>query len=100
MQKLIIIGMLVAAALPSMAARRVTVAELQQMLIDRHTAGKSDAETAVQVNSLELTEQLTNLTLERIVAQVNPGTMTVQALQLLADQSALLPASAKNRDSS
>jgi hypothetical protein len=91
MQKLMIIGMLVAAALPSMAARRVTVAELQQMLIDRHTAGKSDAETAVQVNSLELTEQLTNLTLERIVAQVNPGTMTAQALQLLADQSALLP---------
>ena len=90
MYKGIIIAILMAAALPSMAARRVTVAELQQMLIDRHSAGKPDAETAVHVNSLELTEQLTDPTLKRIVAQVNPGPMTEQALQLLADQSALL----------
>src|SRR5579863_4011817 len=90
MRKLITVVMLFAAALPSPAARRVTVAELQQILIDRRAAGKPDADTAKQVGSLELSEQLTNSMLAKLMAQLNPGPMTAQMLKLVADESALL----------
>lgn len=77
-------------ALPVLAARQVTVAELQQLLIAQEAAHKSDTEIAQKLSDLELTEELTPLTLHHITAAVAWGPQTVQAQELLAEVSALL----------
>jgi hypothetical protein len=68
----------------------VTVEQLKQMLAAQQTAGKNDADRAQQLNPLELTEQLTQPTLDRITAEFKPGPKTVLSLKLLADTSAFL----------
>src|SRR5262249_14802687 len=55
-------------ALPSMAARQVTVAELQQLLVAQEATHKSDVEIAKKLSDLELTEELTPLTFQHIIA--------------------------------
>lgn len=77
-------------ALPSMAAKQVTVAELQQLLVAQEAAHKSDAEIANKLSNLELTEELTPLKFHRIIAAHALGPQAAQALDLLADASALL----------
>jgi VWFA-related protein len=90
MRRLFLIVILVAAAIPAVGARRVTVAELQQILTTESTAHKSDSAIAASIGTLELTEQLTSPTLKRIIAELKPGTNSALALALLADSSALL----------
>jgi hypothetical protein len=68
----------------------VTVEQLKQMLAAQQTAGKNDGDRAQQLNSLELTEQLTQPTLDRIMTDFKPGPKTVLSLKLLADSSAFL----------
>ncbi|MGO8758920.1 MAG: hypothetical protein ACLQG3_12425 [Terracidiphilus sp.] len=68
----------------------VTVEQLKQMLAAQQTAGKNDGDRAQQLNLLELTEQLTQPTLDRITAEFKPGPKTVLSLKLLADSSAFL----------
>lgn len=77
-------------ALPAGAARHVSVVELQQLLTAQAAAHKSDAAIAQELNDLELTEELTPPTLQSISAATSPGPQTAQALELLADASALL----------
>jgi VWFA-related protein len=77
-------------ALPALAAKPVNVATLKQMLAEQEAAHKSDAAIAVGLSDLELTEELTTPTLKRIAADARPGPLTAQALELLADASALL----------
>ena len=78
-------------ALPALAAKPVNVAALKQLLGEQKAAHKSDGAIAQGLGDLELTEELTAPTLERITADVQPGPPTAQALELLADASALLP---------
>jgi hypothetical protein len=76
---------------PCVAAEHsVTVEQLKQMLAAQQAAGKNDADHAQQLNSLELTEQLTQTTLDRITTEFKPGPKTVLSLKLLADSSAFL----------
>jgi hypothetical protein len=77
-------------ALPSVAARKVAVAELRELLVAQVTAHKSDAEIAKNLSDLELTDELTPLTFQRIISASALGPQTLQALELLADASALL----------
>jgi hypothetical protein len=70
------------------AVHSVTVEQLKQMLAAQQTAGKNDGDCAQQLISLELTEQLTQPTLDRITAEFKPGPKTVLSLKLLADFSA------------
>jgi hypothetical protein len=79
-----------AAAFPAPAAERTTVAELQQYLTGQFAAHKSDGSIADHLGEMELSEQLTEPTLDRITADLKPGRKTALALQLLADQSAFL----------
>jgi hypothetical protein len=88
MRRLILLAMFVAIALP--AGARMTVAQLEQVLTKARFAHKSDAEVVRQIRPLELSERLTEASLDRLTANLAPGPQTVQALQLLADQSAFL----------
>jgi hypothetical protein len=80
-----------AVALPCLAeVRQVTVAQLHEILAAQQAENKSDSDRAQHLNSLELTEQLTQPTLDRITAEFKPGPKTVLSLKLLADSSAFL----------
>ena len=89
MRKFILLTLIALSALPALGSRRVTVAQLQQTLTEQRTAHKSDATMADTISSLELTEELTAPTFERLTTDLQPGPKSAQALQLLADASAL-----------
>lgn len=90
MRRLILLGLAVAMVLPSSAARRVTVARLEQTLAAATAEHRTDAETARQIDNLELTERLTDAVLNRLAAKLLSQPRTSLAVQLLADQSAFL----------
>ena len=72
------------------AAQRVTVQQLQQCLAQQQAARESDADAALQLGSLELSERLTGATLARLKSEFHPGEKTGEVLELLADLSAFL----------
>lgn len=85
--------------LPSAGAERVTVEQLKQKLaaplapIEQSSvpvALLQDARLATRIDNLELTERLTPATLESLKAHYTSGAKSKEALQLLADRSALL----------
>ena len=90
LRRLILLVVLAALAYPAGAGTRVTVAQLDQALTVAFTAHKPDAEIARQITTMELSEQLTEASLERLNARLAPGAQTAQALALLADRSAFL----------
>jgi len=90
MRKLIFLGLFTVLTVPVMAARRVTVAQLEQALAAGSAAHRSDAEAARQMGELEMTERLTHPTLDRLASVFKVGPHTAVALDLLADQSAFL----------
>lgn len=81
---------LVAALMPSSAAQRVTVAQLEQFLAAGRIAHTSDTYIAQKLFSAELSERLTEVSLARIKAAYTPGQKTEEALNLIADESAFL----------
>jgi hypothetical protein len=89
-RKWLILLLFMAMALRAHAGRRVTVGELQQFLADQYAAHKGDGSVADHLCEMELSEELTEPTLDRIIADLKPGRKTALALQLLADQSAFL----------
>jgi hypothetical protein len=86
MRNLAFLLLLAGTSMQAAAARRVTVAELEQDLTALH--GKSDAEAARDLSDLDLTERLSTATLTHMSAPVGPAVR--QELILLADLSALL----------
>ncbi len=87
MHKLAILLLLAEIALPSLAAKRVTVEQLEQVLAAAH--GKPDAKLGQQLSVLELTERLSAIQLARWQAEL-PGPESRRSLVLLADLSAFL----------
>lgn len=90
MRRFILLAVLAALALPAMAARRLTVAQLEQTLAADLSAHHADADIAHRIGDIELSERLTGATLDRFAAQLALGPRTALALELLADQSAFL----------
>jgi len=90
MRRFILLGLLTAMAFPAWAAKRVTVAQLEQELTTISAAHKPDAEIARQIASMKLSERLTEATLGRLSAHLGTGSQAALALQLLADQAAFL----------
>jgi hypothetical protein len=88
--RLVLAALLPGFALPAGAAKRVTLAQLEQALSAAATAHKPDAEIARQLSGMELSERLTDATLNRLNAPLEPGSAATLALALLADQSAFL----------
>src|ERR1700744_6102121 len=72
------------------ASKRVTVAQLELALTAAHTAHKPDAESARQIDGLELSERLTEVKLHQLATYFDAGSQAALALQLLADQSVFL----------
>ena len=82
------LGLLMAAiALPSFAAKQVTVDQLEKALAALR--GKSDLEMAKQLSSLQLAERLSPARLQQLKSGV-PGEKSQEALLALADASAFL----------
>ncbi|MGO9336481.1 MAG: VWA domain-containing protein [Terracidiphilus sp.] len=90
MRRGILLFLLAAATIPATAAKRETVAQLEQTLAAAYASHKQDAEIARQIIGMELSERLTEDTLRRLSTQMVPGSQAVLALELLADQSAFL----------
>ena len=80
----------VLAVLPATAARRVTVEQLEQSLAADEATHRPDALVARQLADLELSERLTDATLNRFASRFSLQPRTALALQLLSDQSVLL----------
>jgi len=94
MRKLIVLAALAVLAFPADAAKRMTVAQLEQTLAAELSAHRADAEVALKIGQIELSERLTGATLDRFAAKQPLGPRTALALQLLADRSAFLDAPA------
>ena len=89
-RRLILLVLLASLTSIAGASKRVTVAQLEQALTAAHTAHRPDAEIARQIGGLELSERLTEATLNRLAAYLDAGSQAALALQLLADQSVFL----------
>jgi hypothetical protein len=74
-------------ALPALASKSISVAELEQRLAA--SRGRPDVEVAQQLSEFELTERLSATALARLESN-SPGSKTSQELKILADQSAFL----------
>jgi len=72
------------------AAKRVSVVQLEQALTTAQSAHKPDADIGRQIGEFELSERLTEATLNRLSASLDPGSQAALALRLLADQSVFL----------
>jgi len=88
MQNLALLLLLAAMTLSAYAAKRVTVEQLEQVLVASHRAS-DDVKMAQQIYELELTERLSEGRLARLEAEL-PGSLARQALIAVADASAFL----------
>ncbi len=89
MHRLLVTSALLLFALPSSAATKTTIEQLQTVLADLHQQNKSDEATANRLKELALTEQLTPDAAARL-NQYHPGPLTSVQIRILADESALL----------
>jgi VWFA-related protein len=89
-RRLILLVLLASLTTIAGASKRVTVAQLEQAVTAARTAHRPDAEIACQIGGLELSERLTEATLNRLAANLEAGSQAALALQLLADQSGFL----------
>jgi VWFA-related protein len=87
MRRLVLLIAIATAALPAIAAKPVTVAQLVQALAAAQ--GRPDAEVAQQLSDLQLTERLNADRFAKLKAAL-PGEMAQQALTALADSSEFL----------
>lgn len=90
MSRCVILGLVALLTLPSFAAKRMTVAQLEKTLTSAAAEHKTDIEIANLIGRIELSESISAHTLE----ELNPiakGPRTALSLQLLADVSSFLP---------
>jgi len=95
--RLIVLGVMACAALPALAMRHLTVAQLEKVLTASAARHRADADMVREFGDFDLTERLTDATRERIAATLHTGPQTTLALQLLADESAVLDPPANER---
>jgi len=94
MRRIIFFVLFATVVLPAAPPKHATVAQLEQRLTAACATHKPDADIARQITDIELSERLTEDTLERLKKDLNLGPQSVLAMQLLADQSAFLEPSA------
>lgn len=89
MKRLAWLVVLLMAAAPVWAAKKISVQQLQDLLASLQAANKSDADVAIQLKQVELTEQLTRATMNSLVSFV-PGPNSTAQIYVLEAKSALL----------
>jgi hypothetical protein len=72
------------------AAKKITIQELKQTLIDLQQARKGDEEVATRLKDVELSEELT-LSAKKDLVQYVPGLLSIEQLDVLEGRSAILP---------
>jgi hypothetical protein len=96
MRTLALVLTVMGSSLTALAAKPIDIATLEQLLKQAQEAHKSDAAIAHDISALELTEELTTRELQRITVELRPGPQTAEAVEMLADASAMLPPPAKD----
>ena len=81
---------LLIAASPAWAAKKVTVQQLKDMLVADQQGKKADAEVAADLKQVELTEQLTRPTMNAL-SEFVAGPHSTEQIYVLEARSALLP---------
>jgi hypothetical protein len=74
---------------PAWAAKKITVQQLTDLLASLQQVKKSDADTAAELNQVELTEELTRNTMDSLASSI-PGPISTQQLYILEARSAVL----------
>ena len=72
------------------AAKKVTVAELKDMLATMRSQNKSDADVATALKQVQLSEEL-NRSVMNSLADAVPGQLTLEQIYVLEAHSAMLP---------
>jgi VWFA-related protein len=75
---------------PAFGAKRITVAQLEQMLTADRASHKTDVDISRRIGAIELSERLTEGALGRLRQPFPSDSRTATALLLLADRSAFL----------
>jgi hypothetical protein len=81
---------LLMAASPAWAARKITVGQLEDLLKSMQQAKKTDADVAAELKDVELSEELTANMMNSMAGFV-PGQLTTEQLYVLEIRSAVLP---------
>src|SRR5689334_9749424 len=71
------------------AAKKISVAELKDMLATLHQQGKSDADVASALKQVQLSEELSRSTMNSLVPAV-PGQLSTEQIYVLEARSAML----------
>lgn len=79
--------MLLTAAAPAWAAKKITVGQLEDLLRSLQQAKKTDAEVATELKQIELTEELTRGVMNSLVPYV-PGPYSTEQIYVLEARSA------------
>ncbi len=90
MKGFICILALLVSSLPAWSAKKITVAELTDMLKSMHDQQKSDADVAAALKQVQLTELLERSTMNSFAAY-SPGALTNEQIYVLEARSAVLP---------
>ena len=90
MKRCLLLLVLLALATPSWGARKISVAQLQDLLRSLHDDKKSDSEVAAALEDVELQEQLTRTTMNELT-KFAPGPLTTEQIFVLEARSAYLP---------
>jgi hypothetical protein len=90
MRNSVLSALIAVAVLPAGATRHLTVEQLEKALASSVAKHHADAEMMKEFGDFDLTERLTDSARDRIVGTLHLGAQTTLALQLLADESAVL----------
>jgi hypothetical protein len=90
LRSLTILAILLGGSLLAGAEKRSPVAQVEDALSKMSIAHKSDSEVLHRIGNIELSERLSELTVDRLIKGLTLNDRVAQALHLLADQSAFL----------
>ncbi len=83
------IALLLLAGVPAWSAKKITIAELKDMLTNLHQQSKSDADVSNALKEVQLNEELTRNMMNSLVPAV-PGPLSTEQIYVLEARSAML----------
>jgi len=87
MKRCLLLLLLLTFATPGWCARKVSVAQLEELIRSLHDEKKSDPEVAAALQQLEVSEQLTHSTMDSLI-KFAPGPLTTEQMFVLEARSA------------
>ena len=90
MKRMVWILAVLTLATPAWAARKLTVQQLNDLLVTEQQSKKTDEEVSSELKQIELTEELTRTAMNKIVA-LAPGRSSIEQIYVLQALSAMLP---------